>query len=515
MFVVSENFGNILLVPKFENFVRSTGFSVHLCRPHDPQSKGKVETFVRYVKESFLQGRIFAGIDSLNSAALRWLDTEANGTTNLRTRKPPRELFREEIRHLEPVNAPHADGTLIRSVSDKYTVIVDWSVYELPRSKVKQYDQIRVEEENGVLLFYMAATGTLLHKCPKKEDGGVTAYHGNETKQDFVKSNEIRYIFEAFDVLEPFLEKLTELEPRYKNIQCGRIIAFPICTRSSRWRKPWNIASRLAFAVLRRLPPSSSSDMGTNLLRSTYRKTHTTATGVGPMRFGGSKMASITELQELARKLSLANIAGGVVNLQNESLSNLDYLKMVFEAELAEREKSAIAKRRKESRLPRKAFSIETLNKGVAWHIQQLENLSWIEKAEDLILLGRCDTGKTSLVVHLGELALETGHRVYYCSSDEFLDIVRNKDHIERCSRKFKYMLSADLIILDEVMYVALSDQDLPLFYRAVNFLKEERSMIYITNRELSDWSLTATDRHLMQTLTEKLTNNSQLVRLT
>lgn len=195
--MVSENFGNILLVPKFENFVRSTGFSVRLCRPHDPQSKGKVETFVRYVKESFLQGRIFAGIDSLNSAALRWLDTEANGTTNLRTRKPPRELFREEIRHLEPVNAPRADDTLIRSVSDKYTVTVDWSVYELPRSKVKQYEQIRVEKENGILLFYMAATGALLHKCPKKEDGGVTAYHGTEAKQVFVKSNEIRYIFEA------------------------------------------------------------------------------------------------------------------------------------------------------------------------------------------------------------------------------------------------------------------------------------------------------------------------------
>lgn len=55
-------------------------------------------------------------------------------------------------------------------------------------------------------------------------------------------------------------------------------------------------------------------------------------------------MASITELQELARKLSLANIAGGVVNLQNESLSNLDYLKMVFEAELAEREKKCYRK---------------------------------------------------------------------------------------------------------------------------------------------------------------------------
>lgn len=32
-------------------------------------------------------------IDNLNSVALRWLDNEGNGTSNLRTRKPPRELF--------------------------------------------------------------------------------------------------------------------------------------------------------------------------------------------------------------------------------------------------------------------------------------------------------------------------------------------------------------------------------------------------------------------------------------
>ena len=82
VFVVDENFGNIVLVPKFEEYVRKIGFSVHLCRPRDPQSKGKVETFVRYIKESFLQGRIYKGIDVLNSDALRWLDTEGNGTTN-------------------------------------------------------------------------------------------------------------------------------------------------------------------------------------------------------------------------------------------------------------------------------------------------------------------------------------------------------------------------------------------------------------------------------------------------
>ena len=96
LFVVSEKYGNITLVPEFEDFVRKAGFSVVLCHKSDPQTKGKVESFVRYVKEGFLQGRLYTGIDSLNSAALEWLDKECNGTTHDRTRKAPRELFREE-----------------------------------------------------------------------------------------------------------------------------------------------------------------------------------------------------------------------------------------------------------------------------------------------------------------------------------------------------------------------------------------------------------------------------------
>ena len=70
LFVISENYGDIILVPEFEDYVRRTGFSVVLCRRSDPQTKGKVESYVRYVKESFLEGRIYTGIDSLNSAAL-------------------------------------------------------------------------------------------------------------------------------------------------------------------------------------------------------------------------------------------------------------------------------------------------------------------------------------------------------------------------------------------------------------------------------------------------------------
>lgn len=225
VFVVDENFGNIVLVPKFEEYVKKMGFSVYLCRPHDPQSKGKVETFVRYIKESFLEGRVYKGIDTLNSDALRWLDAEGNGTVNLRTRKPPRAMFREEHKHLIKVQTSDYIESEIRSVSDKYTVKLDWSVYELPRSAVRPYDRVRIEEQDGMLLFYKAAENELIHKCPRRENpGGVTSCEDNAPIKDSVASNSFRLRFDAYDVAELYATKVEESEPRYKNIQLGRVI---------------------------------------------------------------------------------------------------------------------------------------------------------------------------------------------------------------------------------------------------------------------------------------------------
>lgn len=214
VFVVDENFGNIVLVPRFEEYVKKVGFSVRLCRPHDPQSKGKVETFVRYIKESFLAGRIYKGIDSLNSDALRWLDAEGNGTTNLRTRKPPRVKFREEARHR--VQFSDEGFSEIRSVSDKYTVKIDWIVYELPRTAVKPFEQVRVEEQDGMLLFYKAAENELIHKLGElelhkaKQQRSVTA-------TDYAA--QIKEYSERIQALEAQQAELQSTENRYSEVK--------------------------------------------------------------------------------------------------------------------------------------------------------------------------------------------------------------------------------------------------------------------------------------------------------
>ena len=57
--------------PTFEAFARHWGFEPRLCRPYRAQTKGKVESGVKYVKRNFLPGRVFRDLDGLQRAARR------------------------------------------------------------------------------------------------------------------------------------------------------------------------------------------------------------------------------------------------------------------------------------------------------------------------------------------------------------------------------------------------------------------------------------------------------------
>jgi DNA replication protein DnaC len=226
-------------------------------------------------------------------------------------------------------------------------------------------------------------------------------------------------------------------------------------------------------------------------------------------------MADIVEIREMAQRLNLWNVAKGYIDLNNEKLSNLDYLKMVLEKELELRVRQKHIKMRKASKLPNKVFDDSNLNKGLKWQIKQLYQLTWIDDEQNIILLGKCGTGKTSLAVQMGELAINNGYKTYYVSFDTFISVAEEKDTIPKAEATFSYMKECDLIIIDDVFYVEPTRAELQAFYRAVSFLNETRSIIFITNREISAWIDAVEDKHLCQTLLDRVMVNCQIVRLT
>ena len=217
VFVVSENLGNIILVEQFEEFVKEVGYSVILCRPRDPQTKGKVESFVRYVKENFLAGTVYTGIDSLNSAALHWLDTEANGTRNCNTKCIPRDLFLEELPHLQKVAYRPPYKNNFRSVSTQYDITWDGSRYHLDKSLIDIKDVIRIEEENGSLLFYRTSDEKLIHHCPKAERPGTMTNIAPEAAAEAVSLTAVKRMFGQSKAVCKYVNGVAQSDMRYKN----------------------------------------------------------------------------------------------------------------------------------------------------------------------------------------------------------------------------------------------------------------------------------------------------------
>ena len=76
--------GKPLWNKRFEDFAADMGFVPKVCRVRRPQTKGKVERLVDYVKDNFLPGRQFKDLYDLNSQALEWCkkaDGKIHGTT--------------------------------------------------------------------------------------------------------------------------------------------------------------------------------------------------------------------------------------------------------------------------------------------------------------------------------------------------------------------------------------------------------------------------------------------------
>ncbi len=87
------------------------GFVPRLCRPYRARTKGKVERFNRYLRESFynpLASRVRGLVLDAGTAdrlVLEWLAEVANVRTHGELKRRPKDLWQEELAHLAPLSA--------------------------------------------------------------------------------------------------------------------------------------------------------------------------------------------------------------------------------------------------------------------------------------------------------------------------------------------------------------------------------------------------------------------------
>jgi hypothetical protein len=85
---------------RFEEFLAYYGIVPKACKPARPQTKGKVESAVGYLKKNFLQRKQEPSLLKMNDSLLVWLDKVANKKPNQTTKESPLKRFDNEQEHL-------------------------------------------------------------------------------------------------------------------------------------------------------------------------------------------------------------------------------------------------------------------------------------------------------------------------------------------------------------------------------------------------------------------------------
>lgn len=152
LFLLDENLGDLLLTQGFKDYVSQQGFRLHFCCKSDPQSKGKVENVVKYVKNNFLYGRSYFDLQTLQGQLTGWLERTGNAVMHSTMRKVPLQEWAIEKQHLRPWTAVDVQPNYTqRYVRMDNTISYQGNFYSLPQGTYRKDVTVTIWLNDGEL----------------------------------------------------------------------------------------------------------------------------------------------------------------------------------------------------------------------------------------------------------------------------------------------------------------------------------------------------------------------------
>jgi transposase len=150
--------GGIVWNSRFRDLADSYGFTPRACQPYHPQTKGKVERSIGYLKGNFLLGRELESetLATLNRDVLLWLQETADCRVHGTTQQRPRDRWPEESAALQPLGQrPVFDTSVIsqRLVSREATVAYKGGSYRVAATYVGRVVVVKESEDGRIRLY--------------------------------------------------------------------------------------------------------------------------------------------------------------------------------------------------------------------------------------------------------------------------------------------------------------------------------------------------------------------------
>lgn len=229
-------------------------------------------------------------------------------------------------------------------------------------------------------------------------------------------------------------------------------------------------------------------------------------------------------IQSLCQQLRLVAIAHNYLEVAQEGLdkelSYADFLEQLLATELTERQSRTRAMLSQMAGFPalKTLDSFDTtLVTGIsAKALSHLRSLSFIERHQNVILLGPSGVGKTHLAIALGYLATQASIKTRFCTAADLLlqlDAGLRQGKLEEVLRRT--VLAYRLLIIDEVGYLPFPREQANLLFQLVAKRYERGSIILTSNLPFGQWHTTlAGDATLTAALLDRLLHHATVLNI-
>jgi DNA replication protein DnaC len=146
--------------------------------------------------------------------------------------------------------------------------------------------------------------------------------------------------------------------------------------------------------------------------------------------------------------------------------------------------------------------------------VMALAGLDFIDRREVVHFIGQSGTGKTHLASALGVEAIRAGRTVYFSSLADIIDSLAKAEREGRLRERIRFLCRAQLLIIDEIGYLALGATAGNLFFQLVNARYERGAMILTSNRGFSEWAEVFGDPVVATALLDRLLHHAVVIHI-